>query len=145
VVSGRFEHLESGSDDQNKRSSDCCWFFSSDCICSVSGLSRYAYVSQRLAITSQQLAIGLESGEILIYSNSHPSTQNWRLDTTVLSRLVDQFMERFLVHMFRNRTAHVDHIHRIAWQGTASPSQSMLASCSEDGTMRLLIVQSAME
>lgn len=38
----------------------------------------------------QQLAVGLESGEILIYSKSGVSTESWRLDVTITSRLVGQ-------------------------------------------------------
>lgn len=37
--------------------------------------------------------------------------------------------------------AHVDQIHRLAWQSTDEPTeQHHLASCSEDGTLKILLV-----
>lgn len=53
--------------------------------------------------------------------------------------------ETSFIHIFPNRTAHVDQIHRLRWHDGDLPGQSMLASCSEDGTIRVLIVQSAIE
>ncbi|KAF8231867.1 WD40 repeat-like protein [Tricholoma matsutake] len=84
--------------------------------------------STTIASVRHQLAIGLESGEVLIYSNLHSSAEIWSLDVTIPPR-----------------TAHVDQIHRLRWHDGDLPGQSMLASCSEDGTIRVLIVQSAIE
>ncbi|KIM46249.1 hypothetical protein M413DRAFT_16963 [Hebeloma cylindrosporum] len=68
----------------------------------------------------RRLAIGLENGEILIYWGLCTTTSDWRLDETVCSRL-----------------AHVDHIHRMAWR-PSSTHPDELATCSEDGTLRIL-------
>jgi len=38
------------------------------------------------------------------------------------------------------RTAHVDHVYRLAWRPTNDNSRKELASCSEDGTLKILIV-----
>ncbi|KAF8974286.1 WD40-repeat-containing domain protein [Flammula alnicola] len=70
------------------------------------------------------LAIGLENGEILIYSGTSTSAGEWHLHETIGSRL-----------------AHVDHIHRMAWRPSTS-GYDELATCSEDGTLRILRVQS---
>ncbi|KAF8165405.1 WD40 repeat-like protein [Crassisporium funariophilum] len=71
----------------------------------------------------RSLAIGLETGEILIYSALSSSPSEWRLDETISSRL-----------------AHVDHIHRLSWRPSRQ-GVNELASCSEDGTLRILRVQ----
>ncbi|KAG5716522.1 putative elongator complex protein 2 [Termitomyces sp. T112] len=68
----------------------------------------------------RRLAIGLETGEIFVYSALTTSTAPWHLDTTIPSRL-----------------AHIDHIHRLAWQPTNSGAPTRLASCSEDGTLKI--------
>ncbi|KDR83805.1 hypothetical protein GALMADRAFT_236196 [Galerina marginata CBS 339.88] len=70
----------------------------------------------------RRLAIGLENGEILIYSESSASTE-WRQDETINSKL-----------------AHVDHIHRMAWRPSTTNNQE-LATCSEDGTLRIIKVR----
>lgn len=36
--------------------------------------------------------------------------------------------------------AHVDQVHRLAWQFTDEPTERQLASCSEDGTLKILVV-----
>ncbi|TFK28799.1 elongator complex protein 2 [Coprinopsis marcescibilis] len=72
---------------------------------------------QRLVV---RLAVGLENGTVLIYSSSPGVESEWQLDSTVDSRL-----------------AHVGHIHRLAWR----PSKAgvhQLASCGEDGTLRIV-------
>jgi elongator complex protein 2 len=40
----------------------------------------------------------------------------------------------------RRRTAHVDHVYRLAWRPTDDNPKKELASCSEDGTLKILIV-----
>jgi WD40 repeat protein len=37
--------------------------------------------------------------------------------------------------------AHVDQIHRLAWQSSDEPTERRLASCSEDGTLKILVIQ----
>ncbi|KAF9462581.1 WD40 repeat-like protein [Collybia nuda] len=77
----------------------------------------------------RRLAIGLETGDILIYSNSHlTSSANWTQDNIVGSRV-----------------AHVNQINRLAWQPTILGDIPTLASCSDDGTLRILIVPIAMD
>lgn len=70
----------------------------------------------------QILAIGLETGEILIYSSSSPL--DWK---HVLSIKAEQ--------------AHTDHIHQLAWGINKETQRKHLASCSEDGTLRILAIQ----
>ncbi|KAH9951818.1 WD40 repeat-like protein [Amylocystis lapponica] len=73
----------------------------------------------------RRLAIGLESGHVLIYS-SHSNISEWRLDLTVDSR-----------------TAHVDQIHHLIWRPYSSNATMQLASCSEDSTLKVLTVHNA--
>ncbi|KAJ7179190.1 WD40-repeat-containing domain protein [Mycena filopes] len=75
----------------------------------------------------RHLAIGLETGAILVYSNAASATTNWRLDYTFGSGL-------------NNRTAHVGQVHRLSWRPTSQGSPKELASCSEDGTLRIFLV-----
>ncbi|KAI6047250.1 WD40-repeat-containing domain protein [Pisolithus marmoratus] len=70
------------------------------------------------------LAVGLETGEIFIYSGSRSGPDTWEL-AFVIGR----------------GTAHVDHIHRLAWRTTEHAQIKQLASCSEDGTMKIMIVR----
>jgi len=74
------------------------------------------------------LAVGLESGEILIYSALSSSVEDWGLDVTIDSSMT-----------------HVDHIHRLTWRPSATEEVRELASCSEDGTMRILRIQLTMD
>ncbi|GLB33740.1 putative WD40 repeat-like protein [Lyophyllum shimeji] len=76
----------------------------------------------------RRLAIGLESGEILIYSAPQTSPAPWSHDMTIPSR-----------------NAHIGQIHQLSWQPTTSDVPTRLASCSEDGTLKILIVQLAKE
>ncbi|KAH7930113.1 WD40 repeat-like protein [Leucogyrophana mollusca] len=70
------------------------------------------------------LAVGLETGEILVHSSLRATAANWDL---VLS--------------INTRSAHIDHVHKLAWRSTEDPNKKQLASCSEDGTLKILIVQ----
>lgn len=70
------------------------------------------------------LAVGLETGEIKIYSSLMSTPDQWTPLLTIDSNL-----------------AHVDQINHLAWRATDNPSRKQLASCSEDGTLKVLIVQ----
>jgi len=70
------------------------------------------------------LAVGLETGEILIYCSLRSTPEKWDL-----------------MHSIDRGIAHVDQIHRLAWQSTEDAIKKHLASCSEDGTLRILIVR----
>ncbi|KIK97989.1 hypothetical protein PAXRUDRAFT_806166 [Paxillus rubicundulus Ve08.2h10] len=70
------------------------------------------------------LAVGLETGEILIHYNLRSAPEHWEL-----------------VHSIGRGIAHIAQIHRLAWRSTGDPSKEHLASCSEDGTLKILIVQ----
>ncbi|PCH41385.1 hypothetical protein WOLCODRAFT_89239 [Wolfiporia cocos MD-104 SS10] len=72
------------------------------------------------------LAVGLESGEIVIYSSSLGSASEWQLDLTINSRI-----------------AHVDQIHRLSARPSTDTSALQLASCSEDNTLKILTVRTA--
>ncbi|KAF8639460.1 hypothetical protein AX16_010314 [Volvariella volvacea WC 439] len=72
----------------------------------------------------RRLAVGLETGEILIYTNDKATPSGWVLEMTI-----------------DRQTAHVDHIHRLAWRPSSS-NYHELASCSEDGTLKILEIPS---
>jgi len=71
----------------------------------------------------RRLAIGLETGEILIYSGMQTSNNVWDLNMSLDSRI-----------------AHVDQIYQLAWRPGDQTSNKELATCSEDGTLKILIV-----
>lgn len=97
------------------------------------------------AVSRRQLAIGLETGEILIYSNTPTSVSVWHLNLTLDSRclLLKSGNVKPSDRLF-DRTAHVNHIYRLAWRPHNQGHGMELASCSEDGTLKILIVQVAM-
>ncbi|KAF5331613.1 hypothetical protein D9611_007734 [Ephemerocybe angulata] len=72
----------------------------------------------------RRLAVGLENGHILVYSCPVNNAREWKLESTVDSRV-----------------AHVDHIHRLSWRPKTGGGSTQLASCSDDGTLRILNVQ----
>ncbi|KAI0773874.1 WD40 repeat-like protein [Fomes fomentarius] len=76
------------------------------------------------------LAIGIESGEILIYTSPRDDPSQWKSALTIQKHL-----------------AHVDHIHRLAWRPRVGNGDGAhtLASCGEDGTLKLLTVHIAAE
>ncbi|KAI0347302.1 WD40 repeat-like protein [Trametopsis cervina] len=69
------------------------------------------------------LAVGLESGEIVMYSNEPSSPTKWREDLQISSQF-----------------AHTGQIHRLAWRPGQSGPTRQLASCSEDGALKVLEV-----
>ncbi|KAK0242692.1 WD40-repeat-containing domain protein [Armillaria nabsnona] len=74
------------------------------------------------------LAIGLETGEILVYSNTVLTT-DWRHQLTVNAGM-----------------AHVNHVHRLSWRPSpVEVTRKELASCSEDGTLKIVIVHMSMD
>lgn len=48
--------------------------------------------------------------------------------------------EGILLNIICSRTAHVDQIHQLAWRAVDQTSNKELATCSEDGTLKILIV-----
>lgn len=50
---------------------------------------------------------------------------------------------RALTTLHFHSVAHDDHIYQLSWRPTNDVSQLQLASCSEDGTAKLLIVRVA--
>ena len=90
----------------------------------------------------RHLAIGLESGDIVIYSNKvGSSASDWGTELSIDTRF-GTFHGHFpyIYVLFRFSMAHVDHIHRLSWRPMVG-SSSELASCGEDGTLRILKVQ----
>ena len=41
--------------------------------------------------------------------------------------------------------AHVDHVHRLVWRPSVAEAVKELASCSEDGTLRILKIRLTMD
>ncbi|KAJ3572458.1 hypothetical protein NP233_g3066 [Leucocoprinus birnbaumii] len=77
----------------------------------------------------RRLAVGLEDGRLQIFSNVLSDLSSWSLDTTIDTGL-----------------AHVNQIHRLSWRPAAKDGKdgkgvTELASCSEDGTLKVLIIQ----
>ncbi|KAJ3555141.1 hypothetical protein NM688_g2736 [Phlebia brevispora] len=70
----------------------------------------------------RRLAVGLESGAIHIHINDSGSPGEWPEEVEVPSRL-----------------AHIGPIHQLAWR-PHTESSLQLASCSEDGTLKVLVV-----
>ncbi|KAG9219260.1 hypothetical protein CCMSSC00406_0001670 [Pleurotus cornucopiae] len=68
------------------------------------------------------LAIGLESGEIIIFTNPRGSPSDWQQHLSL-----DKSM------------AHVDHVYRLAWRPAtaADGTERHLASCGEDGVLKI--------
>jgi len=66
----------------------------------------------------------LETGEIIVHSNVIATPARWEVYCSIPVGV-----------------AHVDQIHRLAWQSTEEPTEKRLASCSEDGTLKILVVQ----
>ncbi|KDQ29067.1 hypothetical protein PLEOSDRAFT_1063820 [Pleurotus ostreatus PC15] len=68
------------------------------------------------------LAIGLESGEIIIFTNPRGSPSDWQQHLSL-----DKSM------------AHVDHVYRLAWRPAtaADGTEHHLASCGEDGVLKI--------
>ncbi|KAF5363599.1 hypothetical protein D9756_000686 [Leucocoprinus leucothites] len=74
----------------------------------------------------RKMAVGLEDGTVQIFSNIPSDLTSWRLDATIDTDL-----------------AHVSQIHRLSWRPAAKDNKGVteLASCSEDGTLKVLIIQ----
>ncbi|KAG9317533.1 quinon protein alcohol dehydrogenase-like superfamily [Chiua virens] len=70
------------------------------------------------------LAVGLETGEIAIYANQIVAPGGWDIVASISIGV-----------------AHVDQIHRLAWHTTYESTEKYLASCSEDGSLKILKVQ----
>ncbi|KAI0080733.1 WD40 repeat-like protein [Panus rudis PR-1116 ss-1] len=71
----------------------------------------------------RRLAIGLESGMIHVYSSDLVAPSDWRQDFVATNTL-----------------AHTDHVNRLAWRPGRDGITKELASCSEDGTLKVLLV-----
>ncbi|VDC06903.1 unnamed protein product [Peniophora sp. CBMAI 1063] len=72
------------------------------------------------------LSIGLETGEILLYFSPVSSPTEWSKLMTI-----------------PRGVAHIDHIHQLSWRPMSDSTEHLdrlLASCSDDGTLRVLRV-----
>ncbi len=80
------------------------------------------------------VAIGMENGEILIYATKADSLRQWsqvmKLDTKWV--LHSSFVSLLIA---KSSIAHVNHIYSLEWRPKRFPYQ--LASCSDDGTVRI--------
>lgn len=96
-----------------------------------------------LIVCRRRLAVGLESGEIVIYSNPLSAPSEWKEELFIDSRYVPCQSQSSSVdygaHLY-HRHAHVDHIHRLSWRPGTNGMTKQLASCSEDGTVKVLLV-----
>ncbi|KZV75438.1 WD40 repeat-like protein [Peniophora sp. CONT] len=72
------------------------------------------------------LAVGLETGEILLYASPMADVTEWKKLLTI-----------------PRGVAHIDHINQLAWRPLGNSGENegkLLASCSDDGTLRVLRV-----
>ncbi|KIY51598.1 WD40 repeat-like protein [Fistulina hepatica ATCC 64428] len=73
---------------------------------------------------SRLLAVGLETGDILVYKNNRDNPSEWILIQTVAAPI-----------------AHAGHIYRLLWKPDLNGGHlPHLASCSEDGTVKILAI-----
>lgn len=71
----------------------------------------------------QMLAVGLETGDILLYTSI--DAVNWQTSLEIKAGL-----------------AHIDHIHQLAWRpGKRLEDHRQIASCGEDGTLKIFAVR----
>ncbi|KAJ4466532.1 WD40-repeat-containing domain protein [Lentinula aciculospora] len=71
------------------------------------------------------LAVGLENGKVLLYSTTK-SEASWTRETTIYSDF---------------GLGHISQINRLRWRPGLKEQHREIASCSEDGTLKILIVQ----
>ncbi|TFL05670.1 WD40 repeat-like protein [Pterulicium gracile] len=71
----------------------------------------------------RQLAIGLEDGEIQLYESAPGALSQWNLRKTISAGVV-----------------HTKTVSRLAWRPNRSSDEDYLASCSEDGMIRILYI-----
>lgn len=102
-----------------------------------------------------RLAVGLETGEIVIYVAKSPALNEWAVELKLDNRQVVLLV--MVIQSYRltaslgalcgclcglvNRLAHVDQVHRLAWRPRTKESETGkydLASCSEDRSIRVL-------
>jgi len=83
--------------------------------------------SRAASDTRRHLAIGIESGNILIFASTTANPNEWH-QIIVLDRSI----------------AHVDHVQRLAWRPEPAGHDRRrheLASCSDDGTLRVFNIE----
>lgn len=89
--------------------------------------------------------MGHEDGTIEIFRNSPADPSGWKLDITIDKRYVRWCIIpiRSFIQIHYLSLAHVDQIHRLSWrpQSKYNNKTNELASCSEDGTLKILIIQ----
>ena len=79
--------------------------------------------------------------QYLLKSHVHTRSVDTGVDNWLrVSRSRDSGKRDLLTECSPESLAHVDHINRLAWRTTDNPSRKQLASCSEDGTLKILIV-----
>ncbi|KAH9077460.1 WD40 repeat-like protein [Lactarius deliciosus] len=79
--------------------------------------------SNEFVITTRMLAVGLETGEILLFTSI--DAVNWQTSLEINTGL-----------------AHIDHIHQLAWRpGKRLEDHRRIASCGEDGTLKIFAVR----
>lgn len=107
-----------------------------------------SYISKEsglIALPRRKLAVGLEDGVIQIFSNTPADLTSWKLDTTIDTRCayITCFVFRTCSFKLFLSLAHVSQIHRLSWRPAPRDDKGAkeLASCSEDGTLKILIIQ----
>ena len=91
-----------------------------------------------LYLYSRLLAVGLENGDILIHVSSTTDTSKWEL---VTSKYVQEAPPRSPLTFSRTQW-HVGQLEQLSWRPSPPVGAGhQLASCSEDGTLRILCVR----
>jgi len=95
----------------------------------------------------RKVAVGFENGTIHILSNVLSDVTLWRLDTMIDKGLFVSFFPETHLFLFFSSIAHDNQIHRLSWRpavtkqdGNGKGIGEQLASCSEDGTLKVLII-----
>jgi elongator complex protein 2 len=87
------------------------------------------------------LAVGLESGAIHIFANDVAAPADWHVHTVLDSRCARAWpVSPPALLTILLSIAHVDHVYQLAWRPRMGIG-AQLASCSEDGTLRILDIR----
>jgi len=95
----------------------------------------------------RKMAVGFENGTIHILSNVLSDATLWRLDTVIDKGSISPFCSLSFLKLTLFSIAHDNQIHRLSWRpavtkedGNGKGIGEQLASCSEDGTLKVLII-----
>ena len=103
-------------------------------------------ISSKDAEHDRLLAIGLENGDIYVYVNEDAELRTWKEKCALDRRFGILKMTAGSTTDCPYSIAHTDQIHRLSWRPCLprNPGTHQLASCSEDGTLRVITIQTSL-